>query len=328
MSEVRCSELEMVLSSSVDLVEVEEDTAVSGPREVRAFSALGEEFKKRSKLKSRYRLRVEAAIEYARTIDNFDIFLDSRNLALYCLGPEPSAYNLRTIEIEEKKKMMKKFNQGTYAKMRSKKNEPLSNLRKRTVRIVEKGVFVTPPAPVTEPTKTASLATSVEEVTPISKRQRVADKWAQDVFTAEEFKVFSGVPSNEIVDRHIHKLIQVLGETIHISLEYLSNEAKTTSAGSRVVALEAENSKLRKDLIAAMDKDEQLLAAKEKIKTIVAKSFEAFQLMEEYNTVLFGWYYKGFELLRQYLVKHLVGVDLENLDLEEVDKEMTVDEAS
>ena len=33
---------------------------------------------------------------------------------------------------------------------------------------------------------------------------------AQKVFAAEELKVFSGVPSNEIVGRHIHKLIQVL----------------------------------------------------------------------------------------------------------------------
>ena len=72
--------------------------------------------------------------------------------------------------------------------------------------------------------------------------------------------------------------------------------------GSRVETLEVKNSKLRKDLIAAMDKantakekakvlfddlraerrlmlekDKQLLAAKEKIKTIVAKSVEAFQ---------------------------------------------------
>ena len=50
--------------------------------------------------------------------------------------------------------------------------------------------------------------------------------------------------------------------------------------------------------------------------------------MEEYNTALFSWYFKGFELLRWYLDKHLVGVDLENLDLQEVDKEMTADEAS
>ena len=51
-------------------------------------------------------------------------------------------------------------------------------------------------------------------------------------------------------------------------------------------------------------------------------------MTEEYNTVLFSWYFKGFELLRRYLAKHPVGVDFENLDLEEVDKEMAVDKAS
>ena len=70
---------------------------------------------------------------------------------------------------------------------------------------------------------------------------------------------------------------------------------------SRMKVLEVENSKLKKDLIVAMDeanaikekaktlsddlraewqltleKDEQLLAAKEKLKTIVAKAVEAF----------------------------------------------------
>ena len=122
---------------------------------------------------------------------------------------------------------------------------------------------------------------------------------------------------------------------------------------SRVEALEAENSKLKKDLISAMDeantvkekvkvlgddlraerqltleKDEQLQAAKEKIKTVDAKTFEAFQQTKEYNTVLFSWYYKDFELLRRYFVKHPSKVDLESLDLEEVDQEMVADEAS
>ena len=71
---------------------------------------------------------------------------------------------------------------------------------------------------------------------------------------------------------------------------------------SRMKALEAENSKLKKDLIVTMDeantikekaktlsddlraerqltfdKDEQILPAKEKLKTIVAKAIEAFQ---------------------------------------------------
>ena len=56
--------------------------------------------KRRLKLKSRYKQRVEAAIEYAKSIDDL---VDPRTLALYCLGPEPFAFVLCAIEIEEKK---------------------------------------------------------------------------------------------------------------------------------------------------------------------------------------------------------------------------------
>ena len=44
--------------------------------------------------------------------------------------------------------------------------------------------------------------------------------------------------------------------------------------------------------------------------------------------MLFSWYFKGFELLRRYFIKHPFGVDLENLDLKEVDTEMAAIEAS
>ena len=71
----------------------------------------------------------------------------------------------------------------------------------------------------------------------------------------------------------------------------------------------------------------KLQVAKEKVKTIAAKAVEAFQKTDEYNTVLFSWYYKGFEFLWQYLIKHFTGVDLGSLDLEEVDKEMEANEA-
>ena len=57
----------------------------------------------------------------------------------------------------------------------------------------------------------------------------------------------------------------MLGESLHITSEYLTQEAKVESAVSRVVALEAENSKLKKDLITAMDKAN---IAKEKAKTL------------------------------------------------------------
>ena len=45
--------------------------------------------------------------------------------------------------------------------MRDKKNEPLFNLGKRIMRVVEKGVFVTPAIPGIEMTRTASPATSI-----------------------------------------------------------------------------------------------------------------------------------------------------------------------
>ena len=116
-----------------------------------------------------------------------------------------------------------------------------------------------------------------------------------------------------------------------------------------------EKSKLRKELISAMDeantakekakalvdnlrmkkqltikKDEQLQAVNQKVKTVDAKVIEAFQQTDKYNTILFSWYYKGFELLRRYIIKHSTGVDLWSLDLEEVDKEieMEMDEVS
>ena len=145
----------------------------------------------------------------------------------------------------------------------------------------------------------------------------------------------------------------MLGESIHIAFEYLTQKAKVASLTSRMEALEGENSTLKKKLIESMhevntlkessktladdlrakrqltlEKDRQLLATKEKLKTIVAKSIEGFQQTDEYNTVLFSRYFKGFELLRRYLVKHPTGVDLQNLDLEVVDQEMTTDEAA
>ena len=85
---------------------------------------------------------------------------------------------------------------------------------------------------------------------------------------------------------------------------------------------------LRAERQLTLEKDEQLLVAKDKLKTIAARSIEGFQQTDEYNTVLFSWYFKGFELLRCYLVKHPSGVDLQSLDLEVVDQEMAANETT
>ena len=75
-------------------------------------------------------------------------------------------------------------------------------------------------------------------------------------------------------------------------------------------------------------KDDLLASAGQRMKIAVAKAVTAFQTTEEYNTILFQWYFKGFELLRRYMIKHGSGVDLENLDFEAVDREMEKDEAA
>ena len=145
----------------------------------------------------------------------------------------------------------------------------------------------------------------------------------------------------------------MLGESLHITTEYLTQEAKVASLTSKMEALEAETSKLKQSLIESMGeantlkekvkaltddlraerqltlkKDEQLLGVRESLKTIAARSVEAFQTTNEYNSVLFSWYFKGFKLLRRYLVKHPSGVDMAKLDLEEVDQEMAANEAN
>ena len=85
-------------------------------------------------------------------------------------------------------KMTTKFNKDMYAKMRSKKDEPLSNLGKKVVRVTGKGPAVnplnsvTPVVSATEMTRTASSIASIEEIpTPGSKRPRMTGKEKEKV---------------------------------------------------------------------------------------------------------------------------------------------------
>ena len=85
-------------------------------------------------------------------------------------------------------------------------------------------------SPTSALTRVVSLTPSVEELPPRNKILKVGEKqkekvdsrpssvWddagvsvarAQDTFNADELKVFSGVPAEDIVRRHLHKLVQV-----------------------------------------------------------------------------------------------------------------------
>ena len=121
--------------------------------------------------------------------------------------------------------------------MRVKKDEPLSNIGKKTMRITGNGPSVVPVTSITpvvfgvETTRTTSPSTSVEELpTPVSKRPRLSERekekadprsstiWSDErlvvdrahgVVTAEDLKVFSGLPLNTVASRHVHRLVQV-----------------------------------------------------------------------------------------------------------------------
>ena len=112
------------------------------------------------------------------------------------------------------------------------------------------------------------------------------------------------------------KMEAMQAETSTLKDNLIDSMGEATTLKEKVKAL---NDDLRAEHQLTLEKDEQLLGSKESLKTITPRSIEAFQMTDEYNTVLFNWTFKGFELLRRYLVKHPSDVDLRKLDLEEVD---------
>ena len=74
-------------------------------------------------------------------------------------------------------------------------------------------------------------------------------------------------------------------------------------------------------------KGELLASTRQRMKAVVAKAVLAFQSTDKNNTILFQWYFKGFEL-RRYLIKHGPETDLEELDFKAIDKEIEEDEAA
>ena len=114
-----------------------------------------------------------------------------------------------------------------------------------------------------------------------------------------------------------------------LTTDYLSREEKVVVANSKVNSVEAESSRLRKDLIEVMD---QATKAKKKVKelkdalkvenmVIVQKDEEIqtglLKTDEEYEKLItkflefdrfsdlqFVQYFKGFELLRRWTMKH------------------------
>ena len=77
-----------------------------------------------------------------------------------------------------------KFNKDMYARMRGKKDEPLSALWTKSVRITDRGVPILaalPSSPTSTLARGASPTPSVEEVPPRNKRLRAGEKQKEKV---------------------------------------------------------------------------------------------------------------------------------------------------
>ena len=126
--------------------------------------------------------------------------------------------------------MTTKFNQELYARIKVKKNEPLSSIDQQRVRVVmkekEKEV-IEKASSILAPVKgqAVSPAISIKEIIPPSKKRQTGDKgkekigasvWTDagtalalvnEVVTHEEIKDISSVPSHKMVNFHVHKLV-------------------------------------------------------------------------------------------------------------------------
>ena len=114
--------------------------------------------------------------------------------------------------------MTTKFNQEMYARLRVRKNKPLSSIGQKRPRVMKEVVETTVSTPVTSEPKAASPTVSVEDITPRPKRTHASDKGKSKA----DWNVWDD---------------QGLGETIHITTEYLINEEKVVMANSKVDVL-------------------------------------------------------------------------------------------
>ncbi|KAK9991584.1 hypothetical protein SO802_026569 [Lithocarpus litseifolius] len=174
-----------------------------------------------------------------------------------------------------------RYSKDKYARVKNVKNEPLSlitpGLKKRKL---DEGKDETPavqslfrtlssPTPSLEMMTFSRLTTRSKGKAKVGKSvwddTATALRRAHDVITDDKLKGLLSISSHELFSRHIHKLVQVLGQSLRLTTDNLSSEEKIAVANSKVDSIEAESSQLRKDLIEAID---QSTKAKEKVKEL------------------------------------------------------------
>lgn len=135
--------------------------------------------------------------------------------------------------------------------------------------------------------------------------------------------------------------------------DYLNTEEKVVVTNSEFESIKVESSKLRKDLIATMDetnkanekiieltkalhmekalvvqKDEEIQATLMRTDAEKDKVIQKFMQLEQFSNLQFIQYFKGFELLQRWTMKHhSLVMDFSNLDFKKIDIEILTDEA-
>ena len=151
----------------------------------------------------------------------------------------------------------------------------------------------------------------------------------------------------------IRLLLSSSWESLCITTDYLNMEEKVVVANSKVEPVEVACSQLRKDLIVAVNERNE---AHEKIKELIEvlrvekvlviqkdeeiqvsllktdverdKVVQKFKQLDDFLDLQFIQYFKGFELLCRWTMKHhSLVVDFSNLDFEKIGIEILADKA-
>ena len=140
---------------------------------------------------------------------------------------------------------------------------------------------------------------------------------------------------------------------MYISGKYLDYDKKLNEAQSRIASLSAKNESLTiqistltevvkkgKDRLKTLEenidtdkassklKDKQIDEALMKVDKAGFEAVEKFKASDKFSDKLCDYYVDGFELFHKYLAKHHLEMDLSQLDMEEIEKEVLEDRPS
>ncbi|KAL0008460.1 hypothetical protein SO802_009962 [Lithocarpus litseifolius] len=297
------------------------------------------------RLKKRYHGRVEKVGEYLEKVKDFDELISPQSLFLHFLNPEPSNHVWKKVKIV-KKKMTTKFNKAKLAEIQENEAKGgltgglLTRKRQREMEIPKDDPMMTSLVTKSVAQHLASPTSSLELIasTNYGSKAKGKDKgppsslWddagvavlkAHKAILVEELSPLGVKPSHDLMSSHVHKVMQVLGDSLYISGKYLDHEEKYVMAKSKVESLSAENESLKSQIFTLADeaknekehlktlkksihtekafsklKDKQIDEALLKVKKAGSEVVEKLKASDEYLDKLCDYYVEGFDLFR------------------------------